>query len=799
MSTAAVSELDELIRRLGALEAAAPASAAVIGRVKSDLAAAAFHRTRSAADKPIVALVGGTGVGKSSIVNRLIGQDVTATSFRRTFTAGPVAITAGDLPLGFLALPHEDAVEQPPRGQADRVILVRRHEPILAKLTVVDSPDVDGERPDHHAVADRVFRWADAVVFVVTPEKYQMTELQPYYRLAQRYAVPAVFVMNKADSAAVVADYEGLLTRSGVNGAVVRVVPRDDSTWQPPADQLFTADDLELSPAASKAGQKQRVLDATARAGDQVLNPLLDLRSAVDRVVGSVRSVRRNAIGRYRRPPAHPAIATPHARPQRALFDGPAADSGPREERAVDADSTAAWFVGLARGGEFKVSMPESATRGEPPDFSAVVVEQFQALQSRIEDVVNQNPALAEQKPTWKIDPKQAGQIADEELGELKQWLETRWNANPRDTALLMKLLRVIPGGDRVTKYFEAAPYLLAISCLATSHVLGHIDVLVLGGYSAFTWLTEKLSDEVAARTRQTNASIATRVRKTRHAADRRSRRLAGRPGPAAARAGWCRHGHRPRQSVVGARYISPVFGEPADGRHVCRPYKYALRRGPLRFPLQSRHMSRIDWPSLLAGLMMLFYWGRVIKLVFKTKKLTGRAANFLPPELLGRVLRIIWYPNVVAWVVIPMIVALNWHRQTPGLTLLWHNAIAQWAAMIVAGVAYYFTLVCWRKMGRDWRMGIDPNEKNTLIISGPYALVRHPIYALQCSLAVLTFLASPTIALGIVALLQCVLLQWEARREEKHMLSVHGDVYGDYMRQVGRFMPRGRYRAATA
>jgi acetyl-CoA carboxylase carboxyltransferase component len=41
--------------------------------------------------------------------------------------------------------------------------------------------------------------------------------------------------------------------------------------------------------------------------------------------------------------------------------------------------------------------------------------------------------------------------------------------------------------------------------------MLGHLDVLVLGGYSAFTWLTEKLSNEVAARTRQTNAAIAER------------------------------------------------------------------------------------------------------------------------------------------------------------------------------------------------------------------------------------------------------------------------------------------------
>jgi hypothetical protein len=43
--------------------------------------------------------------------------------------------------------------------------------------TLVTRPDLDGDQPAHHAQADRAFRWAEAIVFLVTPEKYQMTEL----------------------------------------------------------------------------------------------------------------------------------------------------------------------------------------------------------------------------------------------------------------------------------------------------------------------------------------------------------------------------------------------------------------------------------------------------------------------------------------------------------------------------------------------------------------------------------------------------------------------------------------------
>jgi protein-S-isoprenylcysteine O-methyltransferase Ste14 len=203
--------------------------------------------------------------------------------------------------------------------------------------------------------------------------------------------------------------------------------------------------------------------------------------------------------------------------------------------------------------------------------------------------------------------------------------------------------------------------------------------------------------------------------------------------------------------------------------------------------------MPDLDWPALCVGLIVAFYWGRVIKLVLKTRRLTGRAANFFPPETLGRILRIIWYPNVAAWVLLPLIMAFVFVPPPK----FWHILPLEIAAVVLAFVVLYLTMICWRKMGKDWRMGIDPNEKNTLIITGPYALVRHPIYALQCLLAVLTFVAVPHLLIAIVALVQIVLLQWEARREEKHMASVHGETYINYMRQVGRFIPRGVYRAA--
>ncbi len=76
---------------------------------------------------------------------------------------------------------------------------------------------------------------------------------------------------------------------------------------------------------------------------------------------------------------------------------------------------------------------------------------------------------------------------------------------------MLLRLLRYLPGGKKLIAWSEAAPYLLAL-IVATHHVFfGHIDLMVIGGFSLATWLGEKLSNEVTSRTRQANRQITER------------------------------------------------------------------------------------------------------------------------------------------------------------------------------------------------------------------------------------------------------------------------------------------------
>ena len=192
-------------------------------------------------------------------------------------------------------------------------------------------------------------------------------------------------------------------------------------------------------------------------------------------------------------------------------------------------------------------------------------------------------------------------------------------------------------------------------------------------------------------------------------------------------------------------------------------------------------------------GLLILAYWLRVLQMVARTRATVGRAANLIPPERLGRVVRIVWGPVVVLWVMGPLATPflVNPPSFIRPLHALYANPLVGWIAFGVAAGAFAATWACWQKMGRSWRMGIDPNERTQLVFNGPYACVRHPIYALSSLLMVATAAVVPSPMVMLFAVLHLALLQWEARREERHLSALHGPAYANYIARVGRFFPR--------
>lgn len=558
--------LETRVTRLDALlVAAAPgvsgSARAAIERWRADAAALRFHLRRGAAGNkddapPVVVLLGGTGTGKSTLTNRLLGANLSAASFRRTFTAGPVALARSPdaLPKGWLGLePVVATPEQlPAKGQPGSLVVVPVQGDITDKLTLVDTPDLDGDQPAHHAQADRAFRWAEAVLFLVTPEKYQMTELLPYYRLARRYGVPAVHVMNKCEEQAVLDDYRGLLVRESSESRVqssggkaqaaddgprVFAIARDDSAYQPPKGQDLAAlrEAVAVLPPAARVapgeGLRVRARDLMGRFADQVLAPMREDRREADRLIAALRAMEAPAVG----VDVNPLTQQLQRRlQQRSILylmgPGRVLDRVRQAPGLLARLPRVAWDY-LSRG-ELSAASLNAGANGrerEVPEFRSILADQFAVLQSRIDDALRSTPAgarwLDEQGTSAggagyasaKLPTESAAAIADEELADLKQWLEQRWNATPRDTKAIQTLLKHLPGGNKLVQWTEAAPYLLTIALVTHGAVFGHIDLVVLGGYGLATWLSERLSNEVTARTRATNAKIANRFAQLGH------------------------------------------------------------------------------------------------------------------------------------------------------------------------------------------------------------------------------------------------------------------------------------------
>ncbi|MGC8540425.1 MAG: methyltransferase family protein [Phycisphaerae bacterium] len=195
------------------------------------------------------------------------------------------------------------------------------------------------------------------------------------------------------------------------------------------------------------------------------------------------------------------------------------------------------------------------------------------------------------------------------------------------------------------------------------------------------------------------------------------------------------------------------------------------------------------------SGLWVLIYWGTVIIKAVRLSRKIGKDPNVLPREKTGRSLRLLWTPAIVAWCILPWVSAFRGFAAAWYLRALWPmTAQTQWigvVATLVGLLALILTFVCWRQMGRSWRIGIDPGEKTELIILGAYRIVRHPIYALSIILMLCTFLTVPTLLMLATALIHITLITLEALREEQYLREIHGAPYAAYCARTGRFIPR--------
>jgi len=136
-----------------------------------------------------------------------------------------------------------------------------------------------------------------------------------------------------------------------------------------------------------------------------------------------------------------------------------------------------------------------------------------------------------------------------------------------------------------------------------------------------------------------------------------------------------------------------------------------------------------------------------------------------------------------------PLIYLLNpqwmaWSKIGLPDELRWLGVIL--GVLCVAGIYWLFSSI-----GR----GITPTSatrtEHTLVTSGPYRWVRHPLYTIGCSLFVTFGMIADNWFIALLGILAFIAMAIRTSREEANLIAKFGDEYREYMKRTGRFLPK--------
>ena len=168
---------------------------------------------------PLLVVVGGsTGVGKSSLVNAVVGREVSVAGVLRPTTRVPVLVRHPD------DAAHAMAVGAPVESVVD---------PALPPgIALLDSPDVDSVEAHNRSLARSLVALADLWLVVTSPARY--ADAVPWSMLRQtvRRGTATAVVLNRVPAVAVdevSAHLATLMQAEGLADSPLLVVPHQES------------------------------------------------------------------------------------------------------------------------------------------------------------------------------------------------------------------------------------------------------------------------------------------------------------------------------------------------------------------------------------------------------------------------------------------------------------------------------------------------------------------------------------------------------------------------------------------
>jgi protein-S-isoprenylcysteine O-methyltransferase Ste14 len=123
---------------------------------------------------------------------------------------------------------------------------------------------------------------------------------------------------------------------------------------------------------------------------------------------------------------------------------------------------------------------------------------------------------------------------------------------------------------------------------------------------------------------------------------------------------------------------------------------------------------------------------------------------------------------------------------------ILWQTADAlSWAMVVIAFVGLLFTWWARIHLGRLWSSSVGRKADHRVVDTGPYAIVRHPIYSGITLASIATAVLRGTLAAWVGVVVMTLGWYVKARMEEEFLREELGaDVYRAYERRVPMLLP---------
>lgn len=93
--------------------------------------------------------------------------------------------------------------------------------------------------------------------------------------------------------------------------------------------------------------------------------------------------------------------------------------------------------------------------------------------------------------------------------------------------------------------------------------------------------------------------------------------------------------------------------------------------------------------------------------------------------------------------------------------------------------------------LGKEWYANLKFRNDHSLIKSGPYTKIRHPMYTALITIYLSMALISANVLIIILIILIIISIIIRLPKEEEMLISEFGDDYRDYMKNTGRFFPK--------